>query len=143
MLAISSTGYSNDELALQWLKHFEMHNWKSQVGVWRLLILNRYRLHLTYKFYGYTQKHHIELFWLSLHLTHLTQLLDVGCFQPFKNYYAKVIDNAIQSGKSDFSKLEFLAKFQVMCTQTFKKSTIKSAFKKTRLIPYHHEIVFQ
>ena len=38
LLATSLTGYSNDELALQWLKHFKIHSRKSQVGVWRLLI---------------------------------------------------------------------------------------------------------
>ena len=45
------------------------------------------------------------------------------------------------SDKGDFSKLEFLAKFQVMLTQIFKKSTIKLAFKRTGLIFYHLEIV--
>lgn len=36
LLATSPTGYSNDELALQWMKYFEMHSRKSLVGVWRL-----------------------------------------------------------------------------------------------------------
>lgn len=29
LLAISPTGYSNDELALKWLEHFEIHSRKS------------------------------------------------------------------------------------------------------------------
>ena len=120
LLATSPTGYSNDELALQWLEHFEIHSRKSQIGVWRLLILDGYGSHLTYKFYEYVQKHCIELFQLPPHSTHLTQPLDVGCFQPFKHYHAEVIDDAIQSGSGDFGKLEFLAKFQFMRTQTFK-----------------------
>ena len=68
LLATSPTGYSHDELALQWLKHFEIHSRKSQVGVWRLLILDGYGSHLTYKFYEYAQKHYIELFRLPPHL---------------------------------------------------------------------------
>ena len=48
LLATSPTGYSNDELALQRLEHFEIQSRKSQVGVWRLLILNGYGSHLTY-----------------------------------------------------------------------------------------------
>ena len=40
LLATSPTGYSNDELALQWLEHFEIHSRKSQVRIWRLLILD-------------------------------------------------------------------------------------------------------
>ncbi len=66
LLETSPTGYSHDELALQWLKHFEIHSRKSQVGVWRLLILDGYGSHLTYKFYEYAQKHYIELFRLPL-----------------------------------------------------------------------------
>lgn len=53
LLATSLKGYSN-ELALQWLEHFKIHNWKSQVGIWRLLIINGYKLHFTYRFYKYT-----------------------------------------------------------------------------------------
>lgn len=33
LLAISLKGYSNDELALQWLEHFERHSRKSQVRI--------------------------------------------------------------------------------------------------------------
>ena len=113
------------------------------MGVWRLLILDGYGSHLTYEFYEYAQQHHIELFRLPPHSTHLTQPLDVGCFQPFKHYHAEAIDNAMRSSEGDFGKLEFLAKFQVMRTQTFKKSTIQSAFKRTGLIPYNPEVVLQ
>ena len=49
----------------------------------------------------------------------------------------------MQSGEGNFGKLEFLAKFQTMHNQTFKKSTIKSAFRKTGLIPYNPEIILQ
>ena len=42
------------------------------------------RILLTYEFYEYAQKHRIELFRLPPHSTHLTQLLDVGCFQPIQ-----------------------------------------------------------
>ena len=49
----------------------------------------------------------------------------------------------MQLGEGDFSKLEFLAKFQTMRNQIFKKSTIKSVFKTTELIPYNLEVIFQ
>ena len=53
LLATSPTGYSNDELPLRWLEHFEIHSRESQVGFWRLLILDGYGSHLTYEFYEY------------------------------------------------------------------------------------------
>ncbi len=108
-----------DELALQLLEHFEIHSRKSQVGVWRLLILDGYGSHLTYEFYEYAQKHRFELFRLSPHSTRLTHPFDEGYFQPFKPYHAKAMDNAMRSGEGDFVKREFLAKFQAMRIQTF------------------------
>ena len=53
LLATSPTGYSNNKLPLRWLEHFEIHSRKSQVGFWRLLILDGYGSHLTYEFYEY------------------------------------------------------------------------------------------
>ena len=49
----------------------------------------------------------------------------------------------MQSDEGDFVKLEFLAKFQTMRNQIFKKSTIKSAFRNTGPIPCNPEVVFQ
>lgn len=69
LLATSPTGYSNDELALKWLQQFERHSRKTQLGVWRLLILDGYGSLLTYEFYEYAQKHEIELFALPPHST--------------------------------------------------------------------------
>ena len=63
---------------------------------------------------------HKNIFRLSPHSTHLTQPLDVGCFQPFKHYLAEAIDNTTRLGEGDFGKLEFLAKFQTIRTKPSK-----------------------
>ena len=70
-------------------------------------------------------------------------MFDIGSFWPFKHYHIKIIDNIMQLSEGDFSKLKFLAKFQTICNQTFKKSTIRSAFRNTRLISYNPEVVLQ
>ena len=44
-------------------------------------------------------------------------------------------------GNYNFGKLEFLVKLQVIYIQTFKKSTIKLAFKRTELIFYNLKMV--
>ena len=98
LLSISLTGYSNDELALKWLQYFERHSRKTQMGVWRLLIIDGYGSHLTYEFYEYAQRHRIELFALPPHYTHLTQSLDAGCFQPYRHYHSEAIDAGMRTG---------------------------------------------
>lgn len=36
LFAVSDTGYSNDDLAMDWLRHFNAHSKKTQKGAWRL-----------------------------------------------------------------------------------------------------------
>ena len=91
----------------------------------------------------YVQKHKIELFALTTHSIHLTQPLDVGCFQPYKHYHSEAIDAAMRTRIPKFSKLDFLASLTTMRAKTFQKSTVLSAFKKTDLIPYNPEMVLQ
>ena len=107
LLATSESGYLNDELAIQWLVHFEKHSRLGQVGAWRLLIFDGYGSHLTFELYTFAQEHKIELFRLPPHSTHLTQPLDVGCFQPYKHYHAEKIDELVRAGRVDFDKLDF------------------------------------
>ncbi len=139
----SPTGYSNDELAFKWLQHFEKNSRKTQIGVWRLLILDGYRSHLTYEFYKYAQKHKIELIALPPHSTNLTQPLDVGCFQPYKHYYSEAIDETMRTRIPEFGKPDFLDSLTTIRAKTFNKSTILSALRNTGLIPYNPEIVLQ
>ncbi len=140
-LATSDSRYSNDGLAMDWLRHFNKHNGKCQVGLYRLLIMDGYGSHLTYEFWSCAKKHNIILFCLSPHSTHLTQPLDIGYFQLFKHYHTQAIDCIVQLGDVWFRKLQFLAEFQTMRERTFTEAIICSVWKKTGLIPFNLEMV--
>ena len=141
LLSVSDSGYSNDELALGWLKHFEVHSKIHQVSAWRLLIVDSYGSHLTLEFLDYATDYNIILFRLPAHTTHITQPLDVGCFQPLKHYHSEAADSAIQLGDSEFGKMDFLSAFQQVRDQAFKKTTIINAFKHTGLVPFNPAVV--
>ncbi len=49
-LIISDFGYSNNGLAMDWLRHFNKYSRKCQVKLYCLFIMDGYGLHLTYKF---------------------------------------------------------------------------------------------
>ena len=142
LLSTSESGYSNNELAIKWLVHFEKHSQIGQVSAWKLLIMDGYGLHLTFEFFTFAQEYKIELFRLPAHFTHFTQPLDVRCFQPYKHHHAEAIDEVVRAGGVDFDKVDFLAIFQHMRNQTFTKSTVISSFKKTGLVPYNPDMVF-
>lgn len=143
VLAVSPTGYSNDRLAYDWLLHFDTFSCRRQMGEWRVLILDGFGSHYTYEFHTFAQQLKIDLFVLPPHSTHITQPLDVGCFQPFKHYHTEAVDSAVRLGSSDFDRLDFLAAFNWMRTQTFTSSTIHSAFRKTGFVPYNPEVVLE
>jgi len=143
LVAVSETGYANDELCLDWLYYFERYSARRQVGGSRLLLLDGYGSHCTMEFITFCDDHKIIPFCMPPHSTHLLQPLDMVVFQPYKHYHAEAVDNATRTGCSDFNKLEFLAAITSIRRQAFKPSTIISAFQTTGLIPYNPEIVLE
>ena len=87
LVARSETGYSNDELALDYIRHFHHQTKGSIQGRNRLLLMDGYGPHNTYEVITYTRGHRIHLYGLPPYTTHFLQPLDVGCFQPLKYYH--------------------------------------------------------
>jgi len=141
LLGISESGYSNDELGLKWLHHFHRFTEGKKKGVWRMLIFDGHGSHLSDDFLLFAWEKKILPFLFPSHTTHLLQPLDVGVFQPFKHWHQVCLHEAVTFGDIEFSKVEFLSAFEKMRKQTFKKSTILSAWKKAGLFPFQPTIV--
>ena len=77
----------------------------------------------------------------SPHTANLLQPLDVVCLQPYKHFHAEAVNTAIRTGCSDFNKLEFFAALSTIGEQTFKRTTILSAFRQTGLTPFNPDVV--
>ena len=133
---MSESGFSNNQLSYEWIKHFEEHSAKSQTGAHQLLLLDGYGSHCMYEFLDYCEKNKIVLFCLPPHATHLLQPLDVVVFQPYKHWHAEAVDAAACTGCVDFNKLEFLKALGSIRQKALKPSTILSVFRETGLIPY-------
>jgi hypothetical protein len=137
------TGYSNDQISLEWLKHFDKHSAKTSIGVKRLLIVDGHGSHHTRQFIRYCDSHNIIPFGMPPNLTHLLQPLDVVVFQPLKHYHAKELDIMVRDGLVNITKLEFLSCIGRVRLQAFKQSTILSAFRKTGIWPFNPQLVLQ
>jgi hypothetical protein len=142
-IGVADTGYTNDELTLRWLKHFDEHTSKQQVGSKRLLILDGHGSHHTRQFIQYCDDHGIVPFGLPPHLTHLLQPLDVVIFQPLKHYHAKALDILVRDGCVNITKLEFLSIIQGVRVQALKESSCKSAFQKCGIWPFNPTPILQ
>jgi hypothetical protein len=87
-IVVSESGYTNDILSFEWLKHFNVQT-QPLNSEWRMLVIDGYGLHLTIEFVDYCYYLNVKIFMflLPLHSTHILQLLDIGVFQSFKHYY--------------------------------------------------------
>jgi hypothetical protein len=136
-IAVTPTGYTNDELAMQWIKHFNKHTQAKQVGKKRLLLVDGHGSHHTKEFIRYCDENSIVPFGMPPHMTHLLQPLDVVVFQPLKHYYAKELDYMVRDGLTNITKVEFLAVIEGVRKKAFTNSTILSAFKKAGISPFN------
>jgi hypothetical protein len=140
-IATSDTGYANDEISLDWVKHWEKESRRVQKGIWRLLLFDGFESHLSMEFLDVLESNKVIPYRLIPHSTHLLQPLDVGCFQPYKHWHSEAVDAATRTGCTSFNKVEFLAAIDSIRRQTFKGTTIRSGWYKTGLVPYNPEIV--
>ena len=140
-IATSDTGYTNDEICLDWVKHWEKESRIVQKGIWRLLLFDGFESHLSMEFLDVLESNRVIPYRLIPHSTHLLQPLDVGCFQPYKHWHAEAVDAATRSGCTSFNKVEFLAAIDSIRRQTFKRTTIRTGWQKTGLIPYNPDVV--
>jgi DDE superfamily endonuclease len=141
LLAITESGYSNDEIQIEWIRHFNKHTKARTKGAKRPLLCDGYKSHLDYDFVEYCWDENIIPFAFIPHTTHVAQPLDVKVFQPVKHYHSEAIDSAVRTGDNDFSKTEFLVSFSKFHKQAFKESTILSSFRETGIVPWNPDKV--
>jgi DDE superfamily endonuclease len=111
-MAVSESGYTNDLLSFEWLKHFDLQT-RPANGAWRMLVMDGHRSHLTKEFvdYCYNPEVKISVFLLPAHSTHILQPLDIGVFQSYKHYHQELLENSIRFGGIDYKRTDFLASF--------------------------------
>lgn len=139
--AVSQKGWTNNKLGLSWLKSFDEQTKSQTKGKWRLLITDGHSSHITPEWVDYCEEHSIISFCLPPHTTHILQPLDVGLFQPFKHYHGREVEAAARNLDTEYARSEFLAKLSWIRKQTFTKSNIKSAWRRSGLVPFNPSIV--
>ena len=78
------SGFINDQVVIEFLKHLIMHTDAGPCSEWKLLLMNNHGSHETAEFVKLANENHILSYPLIPYLTHCMQPLDVGVFQPYK-----------------------------------------------------------
>jgi hypothetical protein len=91
--------------------------------------------HETVEFIKLANDNHILPYPLIAHLTHCMQPLDVGVFHPYKHWHNIAIQDALAGLDVEYGIRSFFRDLSGIREQTFKKSTIRSAFRKSGMYP--------
>ena len=65
----------------------------------------------------------------------------MGCFQPLKWYYGRVLDWAARTGAKDVNKADFLATLGQIRAETFRAKTIRKGWAATGIYLFKLEVV--
>ena len=141
VITVSENGWTNNELGIKWLKHFDKHTKERTVGSHRLLILDGHESHNSVDFHQYCEEHKIITLCMPPHSSHLLQPLDVGCFAPMKKAYGRQAELLMRSKITRITKLEFLPCFKGAFDASITRSNIQGGFRGAGLVPFDPEAV--
>lgn len=132
---ISETGWTNNDIGLDWLKHFDSHTKDQKINGWRLLVLDGHESHYSLEFEQYCKNNNILTRFIPPHSSHLLQPLDVGVFSPLKKAYGKEIDKLIRAHITHITKEDFFPAFRAAFDAAITKKNIQAGFRGTGLVP--------
>jgi hypothetical protein len=135
LILTSSTGYTNEEIALEWLAHFIKYTDSGPDKPWKILLLDSHSTHEAPYFVLNALYNHIELIEFPSHMTHVLQPLDVGLFRPWKHWHNQAVINAIRSFDLEYSIYSFFCDLKEIREKTFKHDTIIHAFRDSGMWP--------
>lgn len=98
----SDNGWSNEDIFVEWLKHFVKHS-NATVKNPVLLVLDNHSSHCSLKAYDFCKKNGIVMLSLPPHSSHRMQPLDVSFFGPLKKAFRSECD--LQMKNNSFQKL--------------------------------------
>jgi len=139
-LGHSKKGWTDCELAVLWLTHFEKHTAGAANGHARLLVVDGHNSHYSFEFLNYACTHKIHVLCYPAHTTHVYQGLDVVVFSVLKQCWADERTKWEANG-GEVSKETFLTIYGAAHIKTLSPTLIKKAFEKTGIWPFNPNVV--
>lgn len=141
VIQVSPNGWTDCQIALEWLKHFNTYTKPRIQAKYRLLILDGHISHVSLPFIQYCEQEDIIAICLPPHSTHILQPLDVGLFSPLSKAYKQQISDHALFGASRITNDQFLTFFDRACKSAFAAKNIRSAWKATGLQPFNPQLI--
>lgn len=139
--SVSQNGWITNELAIDWIRHFEEFTSPRKLGVYRLLVLDGHESHHSDAFEEYCKDHNIVTLCMPPHSSHILQPLDVGCFGPLKKSYGRQIEHLMRQQCTHITKEDFIPAFRAAFSESLTENNIKGGFRGAGLVPFDPERV--
>jgi len=139
IIEVSPNGWTNNNLGLTWLEHFDTHT--KPIGVYRLLIIDGHESHCSVDFQDLYREKKIITLCMPPHSSHLLQPLDVACFSPLKRRYGDEISALARNHTHHISKEDFLPAFKAVYDKVFSRENICAGFRAAGLVPHNPDAV--
>lgn len=141
----SSTGWSNADIALKWLKEIYLPETQPENrGEWRLLVLDEHASHTTAEFLRIAYLHKVQLLFLPPHTSHKTQPLDRSVFAAVKQYFREgAALLADFSGSAPINKQRFLRNYRDASARGVRGANLRSGFRQTGISPIDRNQILQ
>jgi hypothetical protein len=141
VITVSPTGWTNNDVALAWLKHFDAYTKATSAGAYRLLIIDGHKSHCSIEFQDYCKENKIIVLCMPPHSSHLLQPLDVVPYSLLKRHYGDGISLLARSRIYHIDKETFLPAFKAAFEKTFTLENIRAGFRGAGLAPHDPEVV--
>lgn len=140
-LAHSENGWITQELGVGYLQTFIDETKEKCKGRTRVLLVDGHTSHCTYEFLKLAADNNIIILCYPPHATHVYQGLDVACFGTMKKYWHEACEAYESVANKRVSKAKFLEVFADPYRKAFTSDLIKSAFRRTGVVPYDPSVI--
>lgn len=140
-LGYSKKGWTNGEIGVNWIKHFEEQTREKAASRARLLFVDGHNSHYIVAFLTYARKHNIHILCYPSHTTHVYQGLNVAAFGVLKTCWTEARDNWERETHEKVSKNNFLSSLGKAWVKAITPETIASAWRKTGIWPFSPDII--
>ena len=134
---VSKSGWSNTEVFKTYLANHFLKYVQGSDDVQKLVLYEGHKSHIHPDIIHWAKEHHITLFVLPPHTSHILQPLDVGCFGPLEKSYNQESQRFMLENRGKvITRYEVASLVCKIYLKPLSVPNLASSFKKTGIYPY-------
>ena len=134
---VSTNSWTSNEIGLRWLDQIFLPK-TIPISGYRLLLVDGHKSHTTHEFMWKCHQHHVVVFYLLPHSSHVLQPLDLACFSLLKTRYREQLTNLARfDDTSAIKKAHFLQIYQKASQEGLSTYQIKAGWNASGIHPWN------